>query len=307
VGYFFGMRWAGLLVFIAAALGMAASCGGRLDTPCGSCPLGTLCSNGMCVPCGEPGQVCCTGQTALCNDSVCNGTECVPATVDASTFDHQDAPTLDEDNCVRACATAAVCCETCNVAGYSPAAMGAVTRTPGACSPTQIQAFVTACTLSTSTMATCQAFYMANMGTCDACTGTGLEAESKWGWAVCESSNGPCFLNEAGCTDIVLGEESLEKAAGGSGSCGDALNAFDGCQRYACQTCTNEADQAACAQDTEATGMTRQCAQYQAPVSSSTGPCAPLDGASAASSCSPDMNDQGSMIRFITLFCGLGP
>jgi hypothetical protein len=224
----------------------------------------------------------------------------------------QKAPPSDGGGDSGSCATAAVSCEMCDVSGYTPATMGAVVYMQNACTATQISNFVTACALSTSTMATCSAFFAVDGGACNTCVSAAQTSDAQWSWEYCDSTNGPCYLNEQGCADIALGEQAQEKGANppGTGSCGDILSALYGCESYACSSCTATTDQSACIMDTESSGTTKQCGSYETPLNATTGPCAVLNGDAApasASNCFLQSQDATSMQNFINMFCGTGP
>jgi len=267
--------------------------------------VGHGCTCGLpAVACGDLGEPCCSGE---CSAGTC-GADNLCAALDAS-VPAEDAG--QDADAALGCGCTVACCDLCSLVGYLPAEMGQVVSMPNACTSVQIQDFVTACVLSsTSTMVACQTFFAVDAGACDSCLATSLVTDSKWTWAYCETSNGPCWFNTGGCTDIAIGDTSKETAAGGAGSCGDAVSALDGCEELYCSSCVKAADFAACVADTTASGSA--CTSYEAAVQSTTGPCAILDGdaaPAAAASCFVQMQtaNQASLVSFINVFCGTGP
>ena len=249
--------------------------------------------------------------TANCSSKPANGGDGgSDASNDGLVGKDSKPPPGDSGGDSGSCATAAVSCENCDVSGYTPTTMGSVVYMQNACTATQIANFVTACALSTSTMATCQAFFATDAGSCDKCVSAVLATDSQWTWEWCETQNGPCYLNIPGCADIILGQTAQEKGASGTGSCGDLLNAYYGCGNYACGSCTAMADQTACYNDVELSGTTKQCGSYETPIDGTTGLCGPINGdaqPASTSDCFLQSQDQTSMQNFINVFCGTGP
>jgi uncharacterized protein (TIGR03382 family) len=200
----------------------------------------------------------------------------------------------------HAACSSGLACEQCDVSGYSPTNQAPpLGPSTGACSDTDIQDFVTACVDTSATQATCSAWQTSAPAACSACIVTTNTAAS-WGALVCASTG--CQFNTGGCVDLVLGQVSQEASSGGNGSCGDLINASYGCQDYACGTCSST-DFTTCDQS----AIANECASYSAPVTSTTGPCAVLNGDAGppqAATCFPQTVADDN--AFIAYFCGGG-
>lgn len=197
----------------------------------------------------------------------------------------------------RAACGSGLACEMCNVSGYSPTVMGApIGPTSGDCTAQDISDFDTACIASSATQTTCSAWEGTASKACLGCLVT-QQTAAKWGALVCTSTG--CNFNVQGCVDLALGTVSQEQQAGGSGSCGDAINASYGCQEYACGTCATT-DFSNCANS----AVANECASYVAPVQSTTGVCANLQSNQQASACF--VTDEQSEVALATYMCGGG-
>lgn len=186
-------------------------------------------------------------------------------------------------------------CELCDISAFSPATLASPETATQACSSSDIQAFVTACVSATATQATCEAWQQTDAGaSCGACIFASSTA-AKSGPLICDSTG--CATNTGGCVDIVLGEVSQELGSGGSGSCGDLVNAEYGCIDYACSSCISTPDFDTC--DTDAQKM--ECKTYADAAMNSPKCATDVD----TSVCLPQ-NDQG-WASFIGVFCGTGP
>jgi len=200
--------------------------------------------------------------------------------------------------CADAGCGSGLACEMCDVTGYSPTEMAApIGPNAGACSSDDISAFDTACLATTATAQTCQTWQSSASSACLNCLFTASTASS-WGFLVCDTT-GSCSVNTGGCVDLELSQTSMEKNAGGSGSCGDAVNANFGCQDYACGSCS-DTDFDTCDQS----AIANECASYVAPVDSTTGPCASLngDGGTPAAICFPQTDTDD--VTMATYMCG---
>ncbi len=183
----------------------------------------------------------------------------------------------------------AVSCEICDVSGYSPTNQNPPAAHPGACTADEIASFVAACGANGS-QTTCDNWQNnvsnpdagadggdagdgGSTGTSAACIACAFsdQAAAQWGVYVCGANT--CFLNTPGCLDVALLQTSLEKAANGTGSCGDLVSDSYGCQDFACGSCTGN-DYDTCTSD----AVANQCKSYDNKVQSSTGPCAALNG-----------------------------
>lgn len=108
---------------------------------------------------------------------------------------------------------------------------------------------------------------------CRECIETPITA-STWGVVVLTGQSR--VYNTEGCIDDALAEVSMEKASGGSGSCGNLLFALYGCEAYACTACTGAAHDACMGASISA------CMAYNAPALSMSGPCSALLAPAAA-------------------------
>ena len=209
------------------------------------------------------------------------------------------------------CPTAVDACEQCDVSGYTPATMGKPTQVIGACTATQLQAFVAACFSSTASTASCQAWGQQDSGACGKCLNPTLQSATTWGPFDCATSSSPCGANSGGCVDIALAATASEKVGGGAGSCGDAITAAFGCEDYACSTCDSTGGAssifAKCVSDSLSTGATHQCSSYYNTQTNPTGPCAALQSDAAPASlqsCFPQTDADN--VNFVNIFCGTG-
>ena len=309
------MRWAphvGWMALCAATIPTSCSSNGAVadagtdafvSIPCTSsagCPAGTQClypaadgcsATPHCLPSGgtacKPMFACsCTGTTV----GVCNGGASAPVRSLGAC----------QVGCGGACASC-LACELCDVSGYTPTPMSTPVASKNACSPTEISDFVTACYGTSATQQTCDAWKTAeaDAGSCLSCVFTAQSAAA-WGAFVCTSIS--CSPNTPGCVDLELGQISQEKQAGGSGSCGDLLDASYGCQDYACGTCSGT-DIATCTNS----AVQNECKNYVDTASNSPA-CAALEADAATAklqSCFPQ-SDTG-VLSFVNVFCGSGP
>lgn len=194
-------------------------------------------------------------------------------------------------------------CEQCDVSGYSPISQGKPASVLNACTPQQLQDFVTACFSTTSSTNTCQAWEAIDSGACATCLAPVLQSSANWGPFDCATSNSPCGANSGGCVDLVTKTTAAETANGGAGSCGDLVTSNFGCQDYACGTCST-ADFQACDQSSTA----NECLSFVNPVESATGPCGPINGDAAPAKiadCFPQTDADN--VNFVNIFCGTGP
>ncbi len=248
---------------------------------------------GQCVPAST---MACGGQGCGCNNlavTQCGSYASAPLASEWSCSDVADSG-KPPPPCVSS-----VACEQCDVSGYSPTVMSKPLVELNACTQQEMADFVTACFSSTATQQTCNAWQMSvsDAGPCVSCVLT-LQSSSAWGAFVCTSST--CTTNIGGCVDLVLGEVSQEKKAGGSGSCGDLVNAAYGCQFYACDTCSTP-DFDTCVQSASA----NECSSYETPITSPSGPCPLTMDAGPIAKCFPQANTD--ITSFLNVFCGTGP
>jgi hypothetical protein len=195
-------------------------------------------------------------------------------------------------------------CGPLDASGFQPAAMmPASAPHAGACSAQQASDFAKC--LGGGDAALCQQFQQGMPGqACGECVETPATAAH---WGVVVTSGSSNVFNVEGCIDAALGELALEKGSGGSGSCGDLLYAFYGCEAAACAACVGSSRDMCVGQAGSA------CSTYDAPVESSSGPCAPLlsADASVAPSCTPNAaitDPQAQVVdwiqRMVTFMCG---
>ncbi len=213
------------------------------------------------------------------------------------------------DQLVTRCASGLEC-ELCDVRAYDPLIMSTPRVMTSACSPAQLSGFTAACFAPNATQQTCSAWQTAAVDAgpdvCFDCLFS-LQSSAAWSALVCTSNT--CDINIPGCVDLVLGEQSLERIASGSGSCGDLLGDSYGCQSYACATCSTsgtpgQTDFAKCVTAAAA----NECKAFTAAVDSASGPCAPLIGDAApagTSRCFPQSSVD--VPSFLDVFCGAGP
>ena len=296
------------LTFFLAPLVVAAGCGGiitdstdgggtdggLLPATCNSsadCPNGGDCAypdNGGCAAhkqCFPPKKQC-KGQLVCACDGTSTADDCNGAAPKPIAHLGVCEPPHD--------CTSDPACEVCDVSAYSPATLAPPESATQACSSVDIQDFVTACVSATATQATCEAWQQADAGaSCAACILT-QQTAAKSGPLVCDSAG--CTTNTGGCVDIVLGEVSQETGSGGSGSCGDLVNAEYGCIDYACAACVSTSDFDTC--DTNA--QANECKTYVDAATNSSKCASDAD----TSVCSPQ-SDQG-WASFIAVFCGNG-
>ncbi len=186
-------------------------------------------------------------------------------------------------------------CEMCDTSGYTPTELKApLGPMAGLCSDADISGFITACGISTGSQSACSAWQAMVSSTCLACILT-PESSSEWGLAVCATTS--CAYNSAGCIDLALNQVSMEQQAGGTGSCGDVVQAAFGCEDYACSTCTGT-DFTTCV----TSAVSNECASYAAPLTSMTGACAAMDGSASETSCFPQTDTD--LTAMAELFCG---
>jgi len=197
----------------------------------------------------------------------------------------------------RAACGSGLSCEMCNVSGFTPSTMAApIGPTSTDCTDQDIADFDTACLATSATQQTCSTWESSASKSCLGCLVT-QDTASSWGFLHCSSTG--CQLNVQGCVDEALGQVSQEKQAGGSGSCGDLINASYGCQEYACSTCSTT-DFANCANS----AVANECASYVAPVESTTGACSTLNNNTQAQTCFAQ--DEQTEIAMATYMCGGG-
>ncbi len=192
-------------------------------------------------------------------------------------------------------------CELCDVSGYTPTTQSAPAAPSNACSSTDIQGFTTACFGTGATQQTCSAWQSSAPSGCVSCLLT-QQTASTWGALVCTTQS--CSVNTPGCVDLALGQVSKEKSQGGSGSCGDLINASYGCQDYACGTCsTTDGPPTSFSQCTQS-AIANECATYASAVNSTTGACASIAGdagAGPAALCFPASDTD--IPAFLSYFC----
>ena len=168
----------------------------------------------------------------------------------------------------------------------------------GACTTTEIAAYVSACLSKAATPSSCSA-WRGDGGACASCLTANLEPSPVWGPVICTAPSGTCGLNEGGCVDLVLGA-----ADAGGGSCGAAITASNACENYVCGTCSTMADRQACVQQADS----NECSMYFQQLVSTTGVCAALQpeaGPPLVAACFP--TDDASDATFLSIFCGAGP
>jgi len=205
---------------------------------------------------------------------------------------------VDTGTDAQACGSG-LSCEICD-GSFTATQMTAPFQKSGACTQNDISAFVTACG-STETSTSCDDWQTAEVDAGPSCLDCvfSLQNGPKWGVYVCDDNTGACFFNTPGCLDVALATVAQEKQAGGAGSCGDAINASYGCQNYACNTCTST-DFTTCVNS----AVANECASYDAPVESTTGPCMNLQGSTQAQTCFAQ--DEQSEVAMATYMCGGG-
>ena len=213
-------------------------------------------------------------------------------------------PHPDGGDAAPGCASG-LACENCDVTGYTAVQQGKPVAMPGSCTAAQLQAFVTACFSSTATQNTCTTWTNSQPdgGNCATCLSPVLQSSANWGPFDCATSTSPCGANSGGCVDLVTKTVTAEKGQGGAGSCGDLVTVNFGCQDYACGTCATS-DFQTCDQSATA----NECKSYVDAVTSTTGPCGPINGDAAppkAQSCFPQTDADN--VNFVDIFCGTGP
>jgi len=218
------------------------------------------------------------------------------------------SPVFYADRCPEECG-GALACELCDVSGYAPMTMSAPTATANACTPAQITDASTACFGSSATQQTCQAWQTANApdaggGNCVDCLFT-LRSSTAWGALVCDPTS--CSVNTPGCVDLVLGQKTQERVAGGTGSCGDIVSDEEGCQDYACSTCSQtggaSSDYSTCLD----ASLSAECKSYGDKFTTDPA-CAALQGDAAppkALDCFP--RSDADVPKLLDVFCGAGP
>ena len=195
-------------------------------------------------------------------------------------------------------------CEVCDVTSYSAPTMGTPIQVLNACSPTDLQAFQTACFSSTATSQTCSTWEKSQPdgGACAKCLNPVLQSDTSWGPFDCATAQSPCGANSGGCVDLIMKSQSAEKVKGGAGSCGDLVTTNFGCQDYACGGCSTT-DFATC--DKSATA--NECKSFVSAVESTTGACAAINGDAAPAginACFPQTD--ADEVKFLDVFCGTG-
>jgi len=212
------------------------------------------------------------------------------------------------DGSSGSCPSGQPSCEICDGTGYQPAAQPKpIGPHANKCQSTDITNFVNACLGTQSTDTACNTYITAeqkNNATCYGCMVTSNTDAN--GGALIVVPQVSVSINIPGCVDMALGQVSQENSTS-SGSCGDLLNAWYGCDDYACNACRTGEDggQDTTTFDACLTGAdTLACASYKATVGSaapcntdaSTGPCEPADP-------NAGFTDQ-ELINFINYFCG---
>ena len=264
------------------------------------CPSGEQCFFEISQGCAAVGQ-CFSGFTGSCKGSAacdCQGkttfTVCGPPGFASEPIESVGPCTdvVSPDFCQGPA------CEICDVTGYTPAPMAAPLVEKAACTSSEIASFASACLAASATPQGCQA-WQADAGACASCVLT-MQTASAWGPLVCSASG--CSPNLGGCVDLELGTVADEKTSGGTGSCGDYLEAAAGCEEASCLDC-QPSDLAACEQST----ALQACKTY-VDAASSAAPCAPLatDAAPPGTSrCAPQSD--ADYAAFLDVFCGAGP
>jgi hypothetical protein len=235
----------------------------------------------------------------------CDGTSVSTCSTGASKpVDHMGPCAVEAATCASG-----LSCEQCDVSGYAPTPMARVLSAPGACSPSAITSAVSSCFATTATGQTCAAWENAeaqsDAGACVTCVLTNKSA-SAWGAMFC--LGGVCKFNNGGCIDLLLGTAAQETSAGGAGSCGDLFYAREGCEEYACDSCSQSGALGSTDFDKCSTAArANECSTYGQPIASTTGVCAALDGDAgpSASRCFP--TSDSDVAAYLNVFCGTGP
>ncbi|HSQ62582.1 MAG TPA: hypothetical protein VLM85_05190 [Polyangiaceae bacterium] len=320
------MRWAPHVGWIAlCAVMVPTSCSSNgavtdagsdafVSTPCKSsadCPTGTQClypaSAGCsatlhCLPAASPGA-CKAMPACSCSGTpvaVCNGGSSAPVA-------YLGACQIDAG--CGGCGGSSLCCELCDVSGYTPTPTSPPVVSPNACSPSEISGFVTACLSASATQQTCDAWKGGepDAGACLGCVFT-LQSAPAWGALVCTSTAlSSCSINIPGCVDLELGQVSQEKQAGGAGSCGDILGDAYGCEDYSCATCSTVGGASSDFSTCVNTAMQAECKAYVDKVDAAP-QCAAIQPDAATAKvlgCFPQ--SASDLASFVNVFCGSGP
>jgi hypothetical protein len=245
--------------------------------------VGSLVS--LCVFCG---------QSPTANDAGTDG-----STGADVTSDKQVTPDGGSDGASKC--PSGLACEVCDN-GYTPWAMAAPYAHAAVCTPADITAFVTACGANMTTTdagTSCDAWQTAEGNSAPNCLGCiySNQTDPKWGVYACD--NNGCLFNSGGCVDVVTGQVAQEKQAKGPGSCGDIMDANNGCQDYACGNCAN-AEYNTCITSVTANA----CKVYDDPVTMQTGACSVLAAADASAVATCDAATDADLNAMATTMCG---
>ena len=277
--------------------GAELPCTTSLDCPSGSECLFSPADGCFAAPhCMTVTTTQCKGEPAC----ACNGTEVVVCT-------GSPVPIFSLGPCADGgpppC-TSGLACEDCDLAAWSPPTMGRPIPHVGACSQSEIGAFVAACVGSTASDAACTAWKAQASTSCAACVAPVPYSTWFWGPIACPDAQRCDALNVGGCVDLELGTVANEKSQGGAGSCGDLIASARACNEAACGTCSTLSDQSGCATMAAAA----ECSSYVQAELSNTGLCAVLNGSqrpAAVDRCFPTSDADDA--SFLGVFCGNGP
>ncbi len=214
------------------------------------------------------------------------------ASHDGSTFDafqpdafQPDAFTFDAgrfDSSISHCAPA-------DVTSFVPPPYHPVARQVGACTPTQISGFYTAC-FTGQNMAACNSFKMA-APTCAGCLETPSTAAA---WGATVTQRGIISINVAGCMEVLGGANGL--------ACAKATESEQACVAAACDANCPVTDDAsfqlylACTQQVAANG----CASY----AQASQACTLAQADAGAASCTSGQDFQGFYDNIAPVVCG---
>jgi hypothetical protein len=223
---------------------------------------------------------------------------------DASSDAKPDKVSQQDTGSDAATCSSGLTCEVCD-GSFSTTQMTKPFQAAGACSSSEIAAFVTACGAA-GTQQTCDDWQTAEVDagpSCLACTFSST-TDPKWGVYVCDDNAGTCSFNTPGCLDVALATVAQEKQAGGAGSCGDLYNDAYGCESYSCNSCVAQADFDKCITSADA----NECKQYADLAYSTTGKCSAANDPDASATINSCFNQNDTDLATMTaLLCGGAP
>ena len=191
-------------------------------------------------------------------------------------------------------------CEVCDMK-YTPPQMAKPYAYPGLCSNADIAAYIAACGYN-GTQTACTNWGTAEQTSapnCYNCVGS-APTDPSWGALMCDNSLPFCVTNTGGCIDVVTNKVSLEKQAGGTGSCGDLVDAYLACTTYACGNCSSSTDYNSCI----GTANLNECKSDYDAYQSSTGACGFLAGDAGALVNACFANNDADFTTEVAIMCG---